>query len=92
MSTRGRVRPTSRSVIAGWVKTALVSAGIQAPAGSVRSAVSSYKLETGVPLDTILQQGNWQGGQNFFKYYYRPINPKPNPTSTPCIFASFEPV
>uniref|UniRef100_A0A8D8TT41 Protein P n=3 Tax=Cacopsylla melanoneura TaxID=428564 RepID=A0A8D8TT41_9HEMI len=93
ISTRGRVRPASRSVIAGWVKTALAAAGIQASAGSVRSAVSSFKFDAGVPLDSILRQGNWQGGQNFFKFYYKPISgPRPTPTSVPTVLNSFEPV
>lgn len=91
ITTCGKVAPASRSVIAGWVKTALTSAGICASPGSLRSAVSSFRFDSAVPLDTILCQGNWTGAQNFFRHYYKPC-PGRKPVPLPHIIDSFEPV
>lgn len=74
VKTRGKAGPASRSVIAGWVRTALLSAGIEAGAGSTRSAVASYRFDNCLPLDEVLKRGNWQGPNNFFKHYYREID------------------
>lgn len=73
LKTRGKTGPASRSVIAGWVRTALLSAGIEAGAGSTRSAVATYRFNSCLPLDEVLKRGNWQGPNNFFKHYYREI-------------------
>ncbi|KAI5750635.1 hypothetical protein M8J76_017240 [Diaphorina citri] len=82
ITTRGIVQPASRSVIAGWVKTALRGANIIASPGSMRSAVATFRYNSDLPLDSILRQGNWRGGQNFFKYYYRAC---PVPSKSICL-------
>lgn len=46
ISTRGVVKAASRSVIAGWIRTALTTAGINASAGSFRSAVGSSRMNS----------------------------------------------
>lgn len=74
VKTRGKTGPASRSVIAGWVRTALLSAGIEAGAGSTRSAVATYRFNNCLPLDEVLKRGNWQGPNNFFKHYYKEID------------------
>ncbi|KAI5733420.1 hypothetical protein M8J76_011754 [Diaphorina citri] len=91
ITTRGSIRPASRSIIAGWVKTALVAAGILASPGSVRSAVATFRYNADIPLDTILKQGNWRGQVNFFKYYYRSCQGTPR-RPTPSLLSSFEAV
>ncbi|VEN49395.1 unnamed protein product [Callosobruchus maculatus] len=74
ITSRGRVSPASRSVIAGWVKTSFKEAGIYFPAGSIRSAVASARWDSNVPLDTILKKGNWKGSENCFKYYFKEVD------------------
>ena len=74
VTTRGRMAPASRSIIAGWVRTTLTAAGIDASAGSVRSAVGSSRLLAGHTLDSVLQRGNWTGCATFFRHYFRPID------------------
>lgn len=73
ISTRGTVKPASRAVIAGWVKTELVSLGIKFPPGSIRSAVASSRRQNNVPLDEILSYGNWKSDKNVFKFYFKEI-------------------
>lgn len=73
ISSRGRVKPASRAVIANWVKTALTHAGILASAGSFRSAVNSKLACSNTDLDNILARGNWRSAVTFIKHYYRKI-------------------
>nr|CAH7718718.1 unnamed protein product [Callosobruchus chinensis] len=73
ITTRGKVGPASRSIIAGWVQSAFRSAGINFPPGSIRSAVASTRRKDHLPLDTILQCGNWTGEGNVFRYYFKEI-------------------
>ncbi|VEN53297.1 unnamed protein product [Callosobruchus maculatus] len=76
ITTRGKVGPASRAIIAGWVQSAFRSAGINFPPGSIRSAVASTRRKDHLPLDTILQCGNWAGEGNVFRYYFREIQPQ----------------
>ncbi|CAH2009596.1 unnamed protein product [Acanthoscelides obtectus] len=90
ITTRGQVKPASRTVLAGWIKTAFSEAGISFPPGSIRSAVASARFENNVPLDIILEKDNWQGSQNFYKYYYKEIQkPSLRETQTDLIQSSF---
>lgn len=73
ITTRGVVKAASRSVIAGWVRTAFESAGIDAPPGSVRSAVASKNINS-LPLDEVLRMGNWRSEMTFFKHYFKEVN------------------
>jgi len=73
ITTRGRLAPASRTVIAGWIRTALAAAGIDASPGSFRSAVGSSRLAAGCSLDDVLRRGNWRSPQTFLRHYYRPI-------------------
>lgn len=76
LTSRGVAGPASRTVIAGWVRSALKSAGIDFSAGSMRSAVASKRWSDGVPLDDILKCGNWRGKNNVFKHYFKQVERK----------------
>lgn len=73
ISTRGRVKAASRSIIAGWIRTAFKEVGIHASPGSIRSAVSSNSWENNLPLEDLLARGNWKRKDTFFKYYFKEI-------------------
>jgi hypothetical protein len=77
VTIRGLPKPASRTVIAGWVKTVLVEAGIVATPGSMRSAVASKNWFSNVPVDEILAKGNWRSGNTFRKFYRREIMSAP---------------
>uniref|UniRef100_A0A146LBF3 Tyr recombinase domain-containing protein n=1 Tax=Lygus hesperus TaxID=30085 RepID=A0A146LBF3_LYGHE len=74
VSSRGRVKPASRAVIAKWVATALNAAGIEATPGSFRSAVNSHLARSHMPIDDILSRANWRSSDTFLRHYYRPIS------------------
>lgn len=73
ITTRGKVKPASRTVIAGWLKPVFNQLGLEVPPGSIRSAVASYNFENNLPLDDLLRRGNWRGATNFLKHYYKPV-------------------
>ncbi|XP_063985926.1 uncharacterized protein LOC135167020 [Diachasmimorpha longicaudata] len=77
ITTRGVVKAASRSIIAGWIGTALSEAGIQASPGSTRSAVASHNFQSTRNMEEVLQRCNWKGPDNFIKHYYKIIE-KPN--------------
>lgn len=74
ITTRGKVKPASRTVIAGWLKPVFIELGLEVTPGSIRSAVASYNFENNLPLDDLLKRGNWRGASNFFKHYYKPVS------------------
>jgi hypothetical protein len=73
ISTLGVVRPASRTIIGGWVKTVLKEAGIDASAGSTRSAVASLGWLENHPIEDILQRGNWKSENTFKRFYNKEI-------------------
>lgn len=73
LTVRGVPKPATRAVIANWVKSLLQEAGVQASAGSVRSAVASKHWLLNFPLDDILARGNWRSHNTFSKFYRRAI-------------------
>lgn len=91
ISTRGKVKPASRAVIAGWLKAPFADLGINCSPGSIRSAVASYNYQQNVPLDQILLQGNWKGSENFFKHYCKPVE-KPRDANATVLNGSFKAV
>lgn len=92
ISTKGVVCPASRSVIAGWVKSALNAIGISSSAGSIRSAVASARRDSNVPLDLILKCGNWSGVQNLMKHYFREVR-REGPAIKPALISdTFVPI
>lgn len=73
ISTRGKVKAASRTVIAGWLKGIFKCLGIDLGVGSIRSAVASHGFENNISLDEILSKGNWMSSQNFFKHYWKSV-------------------
>lgn len=73
ITTRGKVRAASRTVIAGWFKEPFKDLGIALGPGSIRSAVASFDFQNNVSLDLILEKGNWHGSGNFFKHYCKTV-------------------
>ncbi|XP_050673481.1 uncharacterized protein LOC126971302 [Leptidea sinapis] len=73
ITTRGSPRPATRTIIGGWVKSAPKDAGINAPPGSVRSAVGSLNWLENFSIDQILSTGNWKSEHTFRKYYQKQI-------------------
>lgn len=73
ISTRGEPKPATRTIIGGWIKSLLKQAGINTSPGSVRSAVASASWSDNIPIDHILERGNWRSALTFHKYYKKEI-------------------
>ncbi|KAJ2939194.1 hypothetical protein O0L34_g8508 [Tuta absoluta] len=73
VSTRGSPRPASRAVIAGWIRTLLRDAGVNASAGSTRSAVASLSWVEQYSVDDILARGNWTSINTLARFYRKPL-------------------
>lgn len=89
ITLKGTPKPASRTLIAGWVKSILVKAGIIASPGSCRSAVASKSWSNNLPIDEILAKGNWRSENTFKKFYKREVMPVSCSTS---IMNLFKPV
>lgn len=89
VNIRGEAKAASRAVIAGWVKTLLVDAGITAPPGSIRSAVASKNWLDNYPLEEILSRGNWRSQNTFCRFYRREVMPA---TSSSLVTTLFNPI
>lgn len=74
ISTRSRVRPASRTMIGGWIKTILKEAGIEASPGSTRSASASLNWLESCNIDEIMAKGNWRVPNTFAQFYSAEIN------------------
>lgn len=74
ISSFGQVRPASRAIIAGWVKTALKAVGIPFSPGSLRSAVNSSLARKNFSLDVIMARANWRSADTFLRHYYKPLD------------------
>ena len=73
--------PASSSTIARWIKFFLDKAGIDTArfkAHSTRSAAASKAANSGIPVQSILQAGNWSAESTFARFYRREIQ---NPAS-----------
>lgn len=88
ITSRGKVRPASRAIIAGWITTVLSAAGIPFSAGSFRSAVSSSLARADLPLDVILSRGNWRASDTFLRHYYKPATTPVVPCTS--VISSFQ--
>lgn len=73
ITVRRNAKPASRTVIAGWIKTLLKEAGIDATPGSTRSAVASKSWLNNDSIDDILARGNWRSANTFHQFYKRDI-------------------
>lgn len=93
VATRGTAKAASRTIIAGWVKSVLKEAGIDATPGSVRSAVASRGWIDNQPLDKIMARANWRSENTFLKFYKKEIQSRPcNSSISTSLGALFEPV
>lgn len=82
ITVRGECKPASRTIIGGWVKSALRDAGIEAPPGSVRSAVASLNWIENFTIDQILATGNWKQEHTFRKFYQKQLEQCTNHSNT----------
>ncbi|XP_066596619.1 uncharacterized protein [Prorops nasuta] len=71
ITVTGTVKAATKTIIAGWIKSALKDAGIEASPGSVRAAVASKSWIEDVPIQQILDRGNWRCAETFRKFYCR---------------------
>ncbi|KOB68892.1 putative reverse transcriptase-7 [Operophtera brumata] len=69
ISTLGKVRPASRTVIGGWIKTLLRDAGVEATPGSTRSASASLNWLENHKIEEIMEKGNWRVPNTFANFY-----------------------
>lgn len=92
VSTRGKVKPASRSIIAGWIRTLFREAGISASAGSFRAAVASSNFSSNrYDIDEVLKRGNWKSKNTFFRYYFKELPIARTPLVNP-VSESFSPL
>lgn len=95
ITVRGDIKPASRTVIGGWVRSLLKAAGIDATPGSVRSAVASLNFVENFPIDQILATGNWKTIHTFQNYYQRELlnhNDSSVPNNSTSLSNYFDPV
>lgn len=72
-------KPVTSSTIARWLKTVLFESGIdinQYKAHSFRSAATSAAFSHGCSLSEILKTADWSSAKNFYKFYFRGMDPK----------------
>lgn len=74
ITTREPRRPATAVIIGGWIRRTLSEAGIEAPPGSFRSAVSSLNSLEKYPINDILAKANWRHENTFRKYYCRDVD------------------
>lgn len=89
ISVTGTVKPASKANIAGWIRSIFKEAGIDAPPGSVRSAVASKGWLDNRPIDEILERGNWKCFMTFKNHYYRSVQMTENNFSTDMLHDHF---
>jgi integrase len=58
-----------------WVTELLQAAGVNAPAGSCRSASTSAAVQQNVDIDHVLKSAGWARKNTFHQYYQRSIHP-----------------
>lgn len=75
LNLRGPPRAASRTIIAGWIKSLLLEAGIATSPGSLRSAVASKHWSNNCPVDEILSKGNWRSQDTFSRFYCKEVLP-----------------
>lgn len=75
ITTVGKVRAASRTVIAGWIRGGFKAASLNASPGSIRAAVASDNFARGLDIDTVLRKGNWRCKETFMNHYFKDISP-----------------
>ncbi|XP_046612853.1 uncharacterized protein LOC124301607 [Neodiprion virginianus] len=91
ITVTGPVKPASTSVIGGWIRSVLKAAGIDASPGSIRSAVASRGWLDNIPIQDILDRGNWKCVETFRKHYCRQVKGSDQGNSS-LLFTNFTPI
>ncbi|KAF9412618.1 hypothetical protein HW555_008930 [Spodoptera exigua] len=92
VSITGVLRPASKTMIAGWVRSAFKLAKIDASPGSIRSAVASRKWLDNRPVQEILDRGNWKCLETFSKHYCKEISNPVNSVASDLLYDNFKTV
>lgn len=83
ITTRGAVKPASRAVIAGWIKTLFKEAHISSSAGSIRAGVATDNwTQKNMNIDEVLKRGNWRSKNTFFNHYFREVQSSTSTTTS----------
>lgn len=77
VTCRGAARAASRTVLAGWARSLLRAAGVDATAGSTRSAAASLNWLDNCNIDTVMAKGNWRTPNTFARFYSAEIRNDP---------------
>lgn len=74
ITTRGRVREASRTVIGGWIKRSFKDANLNASPGSIRAAVANDNFTVrNLDIDDVIRKGNWRCKETFLTHYFKEI-------------------
>ncbi|KAH9633971.1 hypothetical protein HF086_001173, partial [Spodoptera exigua] len=92
VSITGVLRPASKIMIAGWVRSAFKLAKIDASPGSIRSAVASRRWLDNRPVQEILDRGNWKCLETFSKHYCKEISNPVNSVASDLLYDNFKTV
>ncbi|KAH9642435.1 hypothetical protein HF086_007567 [Spodoptera exigua] len=92
VSITGVLRPASKTMIAGWVRSAFKLAKIDATPGSIRSAVASRRWLDNRPVQEILDRGNWKCLETFSKHYCKEISNPVNSVASDLLYDNFKTV
>ncbi len=60
-------KKAAKATLAGWIRDILREAGIEAPAGSCRSAATSNAHMRDIPIDQIMSSAGWSSSLIFFQ-------------------------
>ncbi|KAH9641090.1 hypothetical protein HF086_003511 [Spodoptera exigua] len=92
VSITGVLRPASKTMIAGWVRSAFKLAKIDASPGSIRSAVASRRWLDNRPVQEILDRGNWKCLETFSKHYCKELSNPVNSVASDLLYDNFKTV
>jgi len=91
ITVTGPIKAASRTTIAGWVRSVLKEAGIHSSPGSVRAAVASRGWLDDLPVQDILDRGNWKCVETFRRHYCRQIS-SASQSTTNFLVSNFKPI
>lgn len=78
ITVTGPAKAASTTIIAGWIRSVLEDANIDASPGSIRAAVASRGWLDDRPVQEILDRGNWRCAETFRRHYYRQVTASTN--------------
>lgn len=89
VSITGICKPATRTMLAGWIKSIFKEAGIDAPPGSVRSAVASRSWMEKRPIEEIMKRANWKNAQTFYKFYCKEVEKETITSNQDLLYGNF---